>query len=232
MTLKELQSYVKKFNIALDDTKLAKFAKYSSILLDWNEKINLTSITDEGEVVEKHFLDSILPMTHMDFSNKVVLDVGSGAGFPGVPLAIINESGHFVLLEPRKKRADFLILLKQELDLKNVEVICARAEEINKKEHFDIVISRAVAPLNILLELVSKLIKLEGYFIAMKSQSSESEVKQAKNAFDKLALKYVGSVENSLPTNNDKRVDVVVRKVKATPNRYPRPFGEIKNNPL
>ena len=228
MTYETLQAT---FNLSAE--QIEKFKTYLDFLLQYNQMVNLTSITDEQEAIEKHFYDSLLVSKHVDLANKNIIDVGSGAGFPGLPLAIYYPSSTFTLLEPRHKRADFLIECVNILKLTNVTVIAERSENIKEKfDSYDVVLSRAVAPLNILVELLFHLSKINGQIIALKSSSSIEEIKQSKNALKVLNLKICDIYKDELPTNKDIRSIIVLTRIKETLNKYPRPYGQIKNKPL
>ena len=208
------------------------FSKYLSLLLEWNEKFNLTAITDKDEIEEKHFVDSIELAKYFDLKNKTLLDVGSGAGFPGIPLAIIEPTLKVTLLEATGKRVTFLKEVVKQLNLKNVEVIQGRAEELNKRESFDIVTARAVKELNVLLEISFYLVKVGGSFVAYKSSNIDNELENAKHALKCLAIDEYKKFEYSLPKSKDSRVLLGILKKNKTLKKYPRHYGEISKSPL
>lgn len=208
---------------------ISKFETYFSLLVEWNEKFNLTAITEQNEVYEKHFIDSLISEKYVDFAGKSLLDVGSGAGFPGIPLAIAHPDLEVTLLESNGKKITFLNEVVNKLNLDNVKVVQGRSEEF--KGEYDFVTARAVKQLNILLEISSHLIKVNGYFIAYKGNATE-EVKQAKKALGKLNLEIVGDYKYELPESKDNRELLVIRKFAKTPNKYPRLYSEIVNKPL
>lgn len=216
----------------LNAEQIKKFEKYSDLLLEWNEKFNLTAIKDKDEITEKHFIDSLYLDKFVDLDNKTFLDVGSGAGFPGVPLAIAHPSLKVSLLESNGKKVKFLQEIKKELDLKNVEIIQARAEEFDKRESFDFVSARAVKELRILLEICFHLVKVNGHFIAYKSSNVDEEIKASKNAFKNLQIEKIDRHEYSLPKSKDTRVLLVILKEKKTLKKYPRRYSEIVKAPL
>lgn len=216
----------------LNAEQIKKFEKYSDLLLEWNEKFNLTAIKDKDEITEKHFIDSLYLDKFVDLDNKTFLDVGSGAGFPGVPLAIAHPSLKVSLLESNGKKVKFLQEIKKELDLKNVEIIQARAEEFDKRESFDFVTARAVKELRILLEICFHLVKVNGHFIAYKSSNVDEEIKASKNAFKSLQIEKIDRHEYSLPKSKDNRVLLVILKEKKTLKKYPRRYAEIVKAPL
>ena len=216
----------------LNAEQIKKFEKYSDLLLEWNEKFNLTAIKDKDEITEKHFIDSLYLDKFVDLDNKTFLDVGSGAGFPGVPLAIAHPSLKVSLLESNGKKVKFLQEIKKELDLKNVEIIQARAEEFDKRESFDFVSARAVKELRILLEICFHLVKVNGHFIAYKSSNVDEEIKASKNAFKNLQIEKIDRHEYSLPKSKDNRVLLVILKEKKTLKKFPRRYSEIVKAPL
>lgn len=216
----------------LNKEQIAKFERYLELLLEWNEKFNLTAITDKDEIEEKHFIDSIALTKFFDLKSKSLLDVGSGAGFPGVPLAIVEPTAHITLLESNGKRITFLKEVVKELDLKNVEIIQGRAEELNAREKYDLVTARAVKELNILLELCFYLVKVGGYFVAYKSSGVDEEIKNAKNAFKVLQIDDFKKFDYSLPKSKNSRVFLGILKKNETKKKYPRRYGEIVKQPL
>ena len=216
----------------LSKDKISKFERYLDILLEWNEKFNLTAITDKAEIEEKHFIDSIELIKYFDVKNKTLLDVGSGAGFPGIPLAIVEPSLRITLLESNGKRVSFLNEVIKELDLENVEVIQGRAEELGTREKYDIVTARAVKELNVLLEISFYLVKVGGYFIAYKSSGVDLEIEHAKKAFKALQISGYQKHEYFLPKSKNSRVFLGILKENKTLKKYPRRYGEIIKSPL
>lgn len=211
---------------------ISKFSKYRDLLLEWNSKFNLTAITDKDEIEEKHFIDSLSLDKYVDLDNKTLLDVGSGAGFPGIPLAIAHPTTKVFLLESNGKKVKFLNEMVNELDLNNVTVINARAEEYNKRESFDIVTARAVKELNILLEICFHFVKVGGQFIAYKSSNIDNEIENAKHAYKVLDITETKQVSYQLPKSKDNRVLLIVSKTKPTKKKYPRNYSEIVKKPL
>lgn len=208
--------------------------KYMDLVLKENEVMNLTSITDEEEFYDKHFYDSLFVIDSFDFKNKVVMDLGSGAGFPGIPLAIVLKDTTFYLVEPMIKRCNFLNKVVQELDLKNVIVVNKRAEDLDDSfiEKFDFITSRAVSKLNILLELSAKFLKIGGNMIFLKGLKYQEEVEESKNAFKILNLNYIKTLEATLPFSKETRFYIIVKKLGKTNPQYPRPYQKIKKKPL
>lgn len=216
----------------LEDSKISLFEKYRNLLLEWNEKFNLTAIKDLDEIEEKHFIDSLYLDKFVSLENKTLLDVGSGAGFPGIPLAIAHPNLKVFLLESNGKKVSFLKEAVKQLDLKNVEVIQSRAEEFLDKERFDIVTARAVKELNILLEICIPLVKIGGTFVAYKSNAVDEEISHAKHAYKVLDITKVERFDYQLPNSKDNRVLLLILKAKPTKKKYPRNYSEIVKAPL
>ena len=209
-----------------------KLDKYYELLIKYNEVMNLTSITEYDEVYIKHFYDSLLLTKVLDINNKTLCDVGSGAGFPGIPLAIFTNA-KVSIIDALQKRINFLNDVIKELDLNNVLAYHIRAEEYvkTKRSGFDVVTARAVAKLNVLAELCLPLVKVGGYFIALKG-SNEEELKEANKALDILGASLVKTYSFDLPNEMGKRHIYLLKKVKECNNKYPRSFAKIKANPL
>lgn len=214
----------------LSKNQIDLFEKYSELLLLWNEKFNLTAITDKQQIIEKHFIDSLLAEQYVSFDNKTTLDVGSGAGFPGIPLAIAHPLGKFTLLESNGKKVSFLKEVVKQLDLKNVQIVQTRSELYHYDKQFDIVTARAVKQLNILLEITIHLLKVKGIFVAYKGDAT-NEIKEAKNALEKLSLEIIGDYKYELPSK-DKRELIVISKYKEANKKYPREYSQIVKSPL
>ena len=232
MTSEELKEKCAEKNIVISPEMNTLFEAYLSLLQEWNEKINLTAITETGEIIEKHFYDCILPLTFRDIHGKVA-DVGSGAGFPGLVWKIVRPDLDITLIEPTGKRCTFLNEVIDQLHLQNIRVVNERAEEHAKKnrEAYDVVTARAVANLRILSELCVPLVKVNGLFIAMKGMHGEEEAVEAQHALTELGAEETGSQETSL-YSGDHRVNLFFQKVRNTPARYPRNYGQIKKKPL
>ena len=220
--------------LGLPEDGAASMAMHARLLMERNQVMNLTALQSEEEIVNLHFLDSCALLNLFDFHGKSVLDIGSGAGFPGLPLKMADPSVRLVLLDAQKKRVDFLREVCRETGLSNVTCIHARAEEWtrNCRESFDVVISRAVAALPILAELCMPLVRVDGYFLAMKSVHTEEEVSAARNAISILGGTLERTADYAIPGTDVIHRLIVVRKVQKTPPRYPRPFGQIKKKPL
>lgn len=240
MELKEFNELFKeKLNgtsIELSDEQIEKFYKYMLLIQEWNEKINLTAILEPEEMIVKHFIDSLSIVNEIKSGAKVI-DVGTGAGFPGIPLKIYDESINITLMDALNKRMIFLNEVASQLNLKDgIEILHGRAEEVAQnpkyRESYDYAVSRAVAPLNILLEYLSPFVKIDGKVIAMKGASSEDEVSESKNAFNVLQCKIEKINKFELPDNLGQRNNIIINKLKNTPKAYPRKAGTPKKNPL
>lgn len=221
-----------KDNYQIDDILITKFLDYLKLLSEWNERFNLTAITSEEGILEKHFIDSILPMQYIDFSNKTLCDIGTGAGFPGIPLAICNPSLNVTLIESNGKKVSFLEEVKKVLSLDNVFIYKVRAEEFDQRELFDYVSARAVTKLNVLLELGVPLLKINGQMLAYKLFDVEEEINESKHALKVLDCKLECCKKYELPFSKDKRSLVIVSKLNKTKNKYPRDFASISKSPL
>lgn len=201
--------------------------------LEMNEKFNLTAIKNKEDFRELMLCDSLIPLTHIPFDNKLVLDVGTGAGFPGLPLAI-SSKGNFTLLDSTKKKIDYINNYVKDNNISNVKAISDRAENfaLQNREKFDIVIARAVSSLPMLLELCIPMVKVGGIFLAMKSSKAEEEISLSKNAFDKLNCEIETIYNDVLPIKKEARTLIVIKKKKETNKKYPRTFDQIKSKPL
>ncbi len=233
MTNSEFVSELEKLGIVLDADKLDKLEKYYQMLVDANNKFNLTAITDKKDVYLKHFYDSILASLVFDSDNFSLCDMGTGAGFPGVVLKIVFPKIKLTLVDATKKKTEFLKEVVRALELDDVSIYNDRIENfayLHEKE-FDIVIARAVARLNILLELSSRMIKINGYFVAMKG-SLEEEIDEASNALKVLHMEIVEKEDFVLPVENSKRKIIKIIKNDDTPSMYPRNFAKISKFPL
>lgn len=233
--MQELEKKAKKMQIELSNQQLEQFYLYMNLLLEWNEKINLTAITDPKEIILKHFIDSITIAPYLKNAQSI-LDIGTGAGFPGIPLAILENSKDFVLMDSLNKRIIFLQEVIQNIALTGVQAIHGRAEELGKekehREHYDLVTSRAVAKLNILLEYMLPFVKVGGRCICMKSQEIEEELEEAKQAIELLGGKLERVDEIILPESDVKRKIIVIQKVRQTPIKYPRKPGTPTKEPI
>ena len=228
--IKELEQ----LNINASKEMENKFEIYYNRLIEVNSYMNLTAITEREEVYIKHFLDSLFITKAIDITKPFSLcDVGSGAGFPSIPLAIVTNNSKVTIIDALNKRINFINDLAQKLNLDNVNAIHARAEDYakEKREDFDYVTARAVARLNVLVELCLPLVKVGGLFIAMKTQD-EYELDEAKNAISILGGKIENIISFNLPNDYGKRSIIIIKKIKNTPSKYPRGFSKIKERPL
>ncbi len=203
-----------------------KFYKYMQLLKEWNEKINLTAIVEDKDIIIKHFIDSLTIYNYLK-DEKSFIDVGTGAGFPGLPIKIIDDNIKGVLLDSLNKRINFLNEIINECEINNIDAIHGRAEEyaINNREKFDIATSRAVARLNILVEYLLPFVKVGGKCICMKGSSCEEEIEEAKYAIEILGGKIEEINNFYIPGTDIERTIVVIKKIKNTPVKYPRKAG-------
>ena len=217
---------LKKLNINITAIQLKQLERYYELLIEYNKVMNLTGITDKEDVYLKHFYDS-LTITKVIELNKyeTLCDVGTGAGFPGLVLKIMFPNLKVTLLDSLNKRLNFLNVVIKELNLKEVETVHSRVEEYKKQ--FDVVVARAVAPLNILLEYCIPITKINGYFIAMKGKSEE-----AANALRELNSEIITTNSFLLPIENSNRSIIKIKKIKETNKKFSRKYSEIKKNPL
>lgn len=220
-------------NISLSEQQADTFCAFGDALIEKNKVMNLTAITEPTEVATLHFLDCISLLTVEDFQNKTLVDVGCGAGFPGVPLKLAEPSISLTLLDSLKKRIDWLSQVLPSLGVE-AECVAARAEEFAAlhRECYDIATSRAVARLNILSELCLPLVKTGGAFVAMKAVDSDEELSQAAGGIKTLGGKVEKIVDYTVPGTDTLHRAVVIRKVRSTPKQYPRRFAKIKASPL
>ena len=229
-------SAVKDYKIELSEEQLNQLQRYFELLVSWNEKINLTAITEPNEVAVKHFADSLSVFNYVDFPKGAsVIDVGTGAGFPGLVLKIARPDIKLTLLDSLNKRLKFLNEVLNTLGLE-AELVHARAEEgghnIDLRECYDFAVSRAVARLNVLCEYCLPYVRLSGKFIAFKGGEADEEIKSASNAIQVLGGKKTDVYGFELPENSGSRTLVVIEKVQPTPDKYPRQNGKIKAKPL
>lgn len=236
MTPEEFQAELKKQGIMLSSRQLEQFVVYYHLLVEWNQKMNLTAITEPQEVYLKHFYDSITLAFSDSFEPRGSLcDVGSGAGFPSLPLKIIFPELEITIVDSLNKRITFLTNLVDALQLDNVHLYHDRAETFGQnrkfRESFDFVTARAVARLNVLTELCLPLVKKNGYFFALKAAKSEEELTEAQKVIALIGGKMVHGEDVSLP-NGDTRHIITVQKKKETPKKYPRKPGLPNKQPI
>lgn len=234
MNEQEFKVEIQKLDIDITESQLEKLREYSNFLIEYNSHTNLTAIKEPNEIYLKHFYDSLTLQKVINLKDsKKLLDIGTGAGFPGMVLAIMFPNLTVHLMDSNHKKIDFLEELITRLQLKNVKTIYARSEEYAKlhKEEYDIVTSRAVAELRILLEISFPLLKLNGNFIAMKSLVEE-EIACAKDTIDILGGNLEECITFELPNQTGKRTIVKIKKIKVTPLMYPRNYGTIRKKAL
>ena len=221
--------------ITLDEIRNnTKLQEYKRMVIETNEVLNLTAITDSFEFDVKHLYDSLLISDYFDYKFKNIMDLGSGAGFPGIPLAILLKDTNFFLVEPTKKRCDFLTKVKDALNLTNVTIINKRSEDldINFRGYFDFIVTRAVSRLNILLEISLPFLKTNGYLICYKGIKYQEEINDSI-----IALKVLNSTieevkKETLPFLNEERFNIIIKKNKEIDKKYPRLYSIIKKRPL
>ena len=228
--LKELE----KINITLTENQILKLEKFYELLIIWNQKINLTTILKKEDVYLKHFYDSLTLIKVIDLNKELtLLDVGTGAGFPGIVLKIVFPNLKITLLDSMNKRISYLNEIIKELDLKDIDTVCSRAEDyaLKNREKYDIVVCRAVAHLEILVEITLPLVKVNGYFIAMKSNANE-EILLARKKILALNSKIIEILSFKLPFENSIRTLIKIQKFKKTDLKYPRKYDKIKKENL
>ena len=224
-------------NIILTDQQKFQFERYFELLVEWNQKINLTAITEKEEVYLKHFYDSIAPILQGLIENQEIklLDIGAGAGFPSLPMKILYPQLDVTIIDSLNKRINFLQLLAEELDIEGVHFYHGRAEDFAQDKHFraqfDIVTARAVARMQVLSELTIPYLKVGGKLLALKASNAPEELTEAKNALNLLFSKVEDNISYTLP-NGDPRYITIVEKKKETPNKYPRKAGMPNKRPL
>ena len=234
MNLNEFISKVKELGIELNDNQINQFNKYYELLVEYNKVMNLTGITEYEEVLEKHFYDSLTMAKKVNLNDSSLVDIGAGAGFPCIPLKIAFPSLDVTVVDSLAKRMKFLEVVIKELNLENIRCLAMRGEDFAKlhREEFDYVTARAVARLNILNEITIPLVKVGGYFVALKGQDGLIEIDECKDAFNKLGAKIEMIDEFNLPNENAKRINIFIKKEKKTNVIYPRDYARIKKNPL
>ena len=236
MSENEFITNVNELGISINNDILSKLNKYYEILINWNNKINLTRITDKKDVYLKHFYDSLTLIKAIDLNKELyVCDIGTGAGFPGLVLKIVFPNLKITLVDALNKRVDFLKQVCDKLKINNVTAIHGRAETYGQNEmyrnQFDFVVSRAVAELPILMEYCVPFAKVNGYFVSYKGKKQEEEVKLAENAFHELSAKFDHLDKFSL-REKEERYLLFIRKVEETNSKYPRKEGKPKKKPL
>lgn len=237
MTPDEFYALLATFDIDLSDQQKTQFEHYFECLVEWNEKINLTAITEKSEVYLKHFYDSVAPILYGLIENQPVkiLDIGAGAGFPSLPMKIIFPQLQVTIIDSLNKRIKFLELLSQELGLEQVELLHGRAEDFGQnpayRDQFNIVTARAVARLSVLSELTIPFLKKNGRLLSLKAAQFEDELTEAKHAIAILGSKFEKEIAYQLP-NGDERHIAIIEKKKETPKKYPRKAGTPNKSPI
>ncbi len=233
MEIEQLRTLLDTYHITLTEQMVKDFSRYAKLLEEWNQKFNLTALPAQ-DFVEKHFYDSLLLVRIHSFSHQRVLDIGSGAGFPGLPLKIIFPDLDVTLVEPTSKRCSFLQEVVYQLELKKVTILNKRAEDLDDKfrESFDVVTARAVAHLPVILELAIPFTKVDGVFIALKGAHADTELEASKHAIKVLNVKLIKNDKAYLPSDQSLRMNLMFLKMKPTADKYPRPYAQIKRKPL
>lgn len=215
----------KEIGVELNEFHVKQFEKYQELLLEWNEKINLTAITEEDDIITKHFVDSLYCLKYINPNDKII-DVGTGAGFPGIPIKIVSRETKVTLLDSLNKRVVYLNDVIEKLELKNIEALHGRAEEFGIKpeyrEQYDIVTARAVANMKVLSEYCLPFIKVGGKFVCMKGSEYKEELEEAKAHIGNLGGKVLDIEEIVLPGTDIKHTIIIIEKVKETPKTFPR----------
>lgn len=234
-----LQSGIKELDLHISNEQINTFERFMDLMLEWNEKINLTAITEPTQIVTKHFLDSLLPLVFVDkyqLNLDLIIDIGTGGGFPGIPLKIMQPEKSILLADSLKKRISYLEIVIAELKFSKIETHHGRAEEMGKnpefREKFTAVFSRAVAAMNILLEYSLPFLQIGGIFVALKGPTYKEELEEAKDAIQILGGELLGVEEVTLPLCREQRSLIFIKKVNSTPRKYPRKPGTPKKLPL
>ncbi|MBC2582646.1 16S rRNA (guanine(527)-N(7))-methyltransferase RsmG [Clostridium sp. DJ247] len=214
-----------------------KFMQYKDMIKSWNEKVNLTAITEDEQIVKKHFIDCIKIFKFSPLKQaKSIIDIGTGAGFPGIPIKIVSPNTNIILLDSLNKRVNFLNEVINSLELKGISTIHGRAEDFSKKaeyrENIDVAVSRAVANLSALSEFCIPYVKIGGYFIAMKGPSVDEEIREGKNAISLLGGKIDDIIKVAIEDSDLNHNLVIIKKIKETPSIYPRKAGTAMKKPL
>ena len=224
--------------LVLNGQQIDQFERYYQLLVEWNEKMNLTAITQREEVYLKHFYDCLMVLWNMPLEDYALqlCDVGAGAGFPSIPLKIAHPELQVTIVDSLQKRLTFIEHLAEELGLEGVSCVHGRAEDVGQnpayRGQFDIVTARAVASLNVLAEYCLPLVKIGGQFLALKAQKSDQELEEAGAAIRVLGAKLIKVTEDQLPVESADRRYILIQKTKETPNKYPRKAGKPAKNPI
>lgn len=235
--IETLLTGIKKYNIELSEKERENFTVFKRLLKEWNEKINLTAIKEDREVDIKHFLDSLSIISlELIRDNDKIIDIGTGGGFPGIPIKIVRKNTEITLLDGLNKRLKFLDIVIENLGLKKINTIHGRAEDFGKnkeyREKYDVAVSRAVAPLNILCEYCMPFVKKGGIFIAMKGPKGKDELEESFRAIELLGGEVKETIDINIPESDIIHTIIIISKVKNTKEIYPRNGGQIKKKPL
>lgn len=234
--IKLLKDGAEMLGISIQDEMLDGFDKYYNKLIEWNERINLTAITNERDVVIKHFIDSLTLINYLPANAKNMIDVGTGAGFPGIPVKMVKKDLSLTLLDSLEKRIKFLNELINDCSLKGINAIHGRAEELARnpehRESYDVGTARAVAALSVLCEYILPFVKVGGVFIAMKGSEIQKELDEAENAISVLGGELEVVEKFSLPFENMERHIILIKKYRQTPPYYPRKNGKPSKSPI
>lgn len=222
--------------IDVSEKQCKKFFEYMKLLIEWNEKINLTAIVEPGQVITKHFLDSLTILNYIGTKQQKIIDVGTGAGFPGIPIKIMDDLSEITLIDSLNKRINFLQEVINKNNLKNIRAIHGRAEDFGQdklyREKYDVCVARAVAPMNILVEYLLPFARVNGICICMKGANIEEELEEAKKAINLLGGKIEKVESFGLSGSEDRRNIIIIRKISKTPKQYPRKAGTAKKYPI
>ncbi len=235
--LEKLKSGFELLKINTDETAAENFIKYMELLLEWNEKVNLTAITEPEEVVTKHFLDCVTPVAkNMIPQSASVIDVGCGAGFPGLPIKLVRDDIKLTLLDSLAKRLNFIDEVLKKTEICDVTLVHSRAEDggrdKNHREKYDVALSRAVANMSVLCEYCLPFVKVGGVFIALKGPAAQEEISAAEKAIKLLGGELEGICEAEIPFTDLRHNIVTVRKIKKCPKEYPRKAGTPSKKPI
>ena len=238
MELKEFKNIInkelKKLELELNDTQIEKFFKYMNGIIEWNDKVNVTAITDEKMFIVKHFVDSLTVNKYLKDSNDII-DIGTGAGFPGIPLKIINEDKNFTLIDCINKKLNVIRDINNNINLQKLEIIHSRAEDLASRkeyrENFDIATTRAVSNISTILEYMLPFVKIGGYAICMKGPNFKQELEESKKAIEVLG----GTLEKIESLNVGEELErniILIKKIKSTPKNFPRGKGKPLKEPI
>ena len=231
-----LQESFQTQKIDVSEKQCKKFFEYMKLLIEWNEKINLTAIVEPGQVITKHFLDSLTILNYIGTKQQKIIDVGTGAGFPGIPIKIMDYISEITPIDSLNKRINFLQEVINKNNLKNIRAIHGRAEDFGQdklyREKYDVCVARAVAPMNILVEYLLPFARVNGICICMKGANIEEELEEAKKAINLLGGKIEKVESFGLSGSEDRRNIIIIRKISKTPKQYPRKAGTAKKYPI